>query len=40
MSAHCYLYVIDIMKDDNIDEELIEWIQKAHDKERKQLKTV
>lgn len=40
MSAHRYLHVIDIMKDDNIDEELIEWIREAHDKERKQLKTV
>jgi hypothetical protein len=32
ISAHRYLYVIDIMKEDDIDEELIEWIQEAHDK--------
>ena len=40
MSAHRYLYVIDIMKEDDMDEELIEWIQEAHDKKSEQLKAV
>jgi hypothetical protein len=32
MSAHRYLYVIDVMTEDEIDEELMAWIQEAHDK--------
>ena len=40
MSAHRFLYVIDIMKEDDMDEELIEWIQEAHDKKSEQLKAV
>lgn len=34
MSAHRYLYVIDIMYEDEIDNELMEWIQEANDKKR------
>jgi hypothetical protein len=40
MSAHRYLYVIDIMKEDEIDDELLEWILEAHDKKREQVKAV
>ena len=32
MSAHRYLYVIDVMTEDEIDEELMAWIQEAHQK--------
>lgn len=32
MSAHRYLYDIDIMKETEIDKELIEWIQEAYNK--------
>lgn len=34
MSANRYLYVIDILDEKDIDEELIEWIKKAQDKKR------
>lgn len=40
MSAHRYLYVIDIFNEDEIDEELMEWIQEAHDKKSKKTETV
>lgn len=40
MSAHRYLYVIDILNEDEIDEELMEWIQEAHDKKSKKTETV
>lgn len=39
MSAHRYLYVIDIMNEDEIDEELMIWIREAHDKKNKKLIT-
>jgi hypothetical protein len=32
MSAQRWLYVIDIMNEDEIDEGLLQWIQEAHDK--------
>ncbi len=32
MSAHRYLYYIDVMKANDIDKELMEWIQEAYDK--------
>lgn len=32
MSAHRYLYVVDVMKEEDIDSELLEWIHEAHDK--------
>ncbi|MDP4284304.1 MAG: DUF5655 domain-containing protein [Bacteroidota bacterium] len=32
MSAHRFLYVIDILNADDIDEALIEWIKEAHEK--------
>lgn len=32
MSAHRYLYDIDVMKETEIDKELIEWIQEAYNK--------
>lgn len=35
MSAHRYLYVIDIAKDEDIDDELMGWIKEANYKERK-----
>jgi Domain of unknown function (DUF5655) len=31
MSTHRYLYYIDITKEDEIDKELMEWIQEAYD---------
>ena len=35
MSAHRYLYVVDIMNEEEIDEELMRWIREAHDKKKK-----
>lgn len=32
MSANRWLYLIDINKEDEIDEELLKWIKEAHDK--------
>jgi hypothetical protein len=32
MSAHRYLYCVDVMSEEDIDAELIEWIEEAHDK--------
>jgi hypothetical protein len=32
MSAHRYLFVVDIMNEDEIDTELIQWIQEAYSK--------
>ena len=34
MSAHRYLFVVDIMNEGEIDTELLQWIQEAHDKKR------
>lgn len=36
MSAHHYLYYIDIEKEADIDAALMEWIQEAHDKKSEQ----
>lgn len=38
MSAHRYLYVVDIGSEDEIDDELMEWIQEARDKKKEMLK--
>ena len=38
MSAHRYLYVIDVMSEDEMDEELLDWIQEAHAKKRERVK--
>lgn len=32
MSAHRWLYGVDVMNEDDIDQELLEWIRQAHDK--------
>jgi len=40
MSAHRYLYVIDIMTEEEIDDVLLGWIQETHDKKRDQVKAV
>jgi hypothetical protein len=40
MSANRYLYFIDIGVDDEIDEELIEWIREAYEIKGEQLKAV
>ncbi|MDP4261364.1 MAG: DUF5655 domain-containing protein [Bacteroidota bacterium] len=37
MSAHRYFYYIDIYNEDEIDEELVQWIQEAHDKKKEEL---
>ena len=39
MSAHRYLYVVDIMNEDEIEEELMMWIREAHDKKNKKAET-
>ena len=39
MSAHRYLYVVDIMNEDEIEEELMTWIGEAHDKKNKKAET-
>jgi hypothetical protein len=39
MSANRYLYAVDIMKEEDIDEELMAWIQEAHDKKREKAET-
>ncbi len=39
MSAHRYLYVVDIMNEDEIEEELMTWIREAHDKKNKKAET-
>ncbi len=38
MSAYRYLYVVDIRSEDEIDDELMEWIQEARDKKKEVLK--
>jgi len=40
MSAHRYLFAMSIMKEEEIDTELIQWIQEARDKKRAQPKVV
>jgi uncharacterized C2H2 Zn-finger protein len=40
LSANRYLYYFDINEADEIDNELIEWIQEAHDKKREEAKAV
>jgi hypothetical protein len=37
MSAHRYLYVVDIFNEDDIDEELLKWIREAYDKKREKV---
>ena len=32
MSAHRFLYCVDVMKEEDIDQELMDWILEAHDK--------
>lgn len=39
LSANRYLYVINVKAKEEIDHELIAWIQEAHDKKREQVKT-
>jgi hypothetical protein len=39
MSANRHLYAVDITNEDDIDEELMEWIQEAHDKKRENAET-
>jgi len=39
MSANRYLYAVDIIKEDDIDEALMAWIQEAHDKKREKVET-
>lgn len=36
MSAHRFLYCIDVMKEDDIDQELMDWIGEAYDKKIEQ----
>ena len=40
MSAHRYLYVINILTEDEIDEELMEWIKEALDKKKEKAEIV
>ncbi|MGE5106668.1 MAG: DUF5655 domain-containing protein [Sphingobacteriales bacterium] len=40
MSAHRYLYALDIFNEDEMDKELMEWIQEAHDKKSRKTETV
>jgi len=40
ISAHRYLYYVDITEEDEIDEELMKWIQEAHDKKSEKLETI
>lgn len=40
ISAHRYLYYVDITEEDEIDEELMKWIQEAHDKKSEKVETI
>jgi hypothetical protein len=32
MSTHRYLYLVDVMREEDIDQALLAWIHEAHDK--------
>ena len=36
LSAHRYLYVMDIMQEKEVDKELMEWIEEAHNRTKKE----
>ena len=40
MSAHRYLYVVDILNEDDIDKELMKWIKEAYHKESRKTVSV